>query len=116
MRFLRGEEGGRVSGALKGYSPNFILDKGVWICEPTSCVHLVSASTESNHLLTIYDDELMTADNDGIQKGDMIYLREYNSFENTESKLLATFNFTFPNNDLSFIFWYPERLVLSDLC
>jgi len=69
-----------------------------------NCVgYAVIEKTGSNVLLTIYGDEPMTAENDGILEGEMIYFRAYNSLENAEQELTATFNPSFPNNDGLFV-------------
>jgi len=107
--------------------------EGPWPVVRTSNYHLISVSAEAlndlqnadyigafdsqgncvgfaaiekmgqNTLLTVYGDEPMTAENDGITEGELLRFRSFNINENTEKELTATFNPSFPNNDGLFV-------------
>jgi len=102
---------------------------GPWPIVRTSNVHLISVSVEAisqlpdadylgafdsqgncvgyaaieksgnNILLTIYGDEPMTAENDGLMEGQILHFRSFNISANSEKELTTTFNPTFPNYD-----------------
>ncbi len=102
---------------------------GPWACNRTSNVHLISVSFEAikdlqnagyigafdsqgycvgyaaleksgqNILLTVFGDEPLTTENDGLAEGELIHFRSFNINENTEKELTPTFNPSFTNAD-----------------
>ncbi len=118
---------------------------GPWACNRTSNVHLISVSFEAikdlqnagyigafdsqgncvgyaqieklgqNILLTVYGDEPITTENDGLMEGEMLRFRIFDINKYSEKELTATFNPTYPNmnglfaiNGLSGISWFKE--------
>ncbi len=102
---------------------------GPWPCNRTSNYHLISISADAvkdlqnadyigafdsqgncvgyaalektgeNILLTVYGDEPITAENDGLMEGELLRFRSFSLGDNAEKELTATFNPTFPNAD-----------------
>ena len=102
---------------------------GPWPVVRTSGIHLISVSAEAmnglqnadyigafdsqgncvgyvpveksgkNLLLTVYGDEPITAENDGLMEGELLRFRSFSLGDNAEKELTATFNPTFPNAD-----------------
>ena len=102
---------------------------GPWACTRNSNFHLISLSakavkdlpnadyigafdsqgncvgyaalekTGENILLTVYGDEPITAENDGLMEGELLRFRSFSLGDNAEKELTATFNPTFPNAD-----------------
>ncbi len=106
---------------------------GPWPVVRTSGIHLISVSAEAmnglqnadyigafdsqgncvgyvpveksgkNLLLTVYGDEPITAENDGLMEGELLRFRSFSLGDNAEKELTATFNPTFPNADGLFV-------------
>ena len=102
---------------------------GPWPCVRTSNYHLISISAQAvndlqnadyigafdsqgncvgyaalektgkNILLTVYGDEPITPENDGLMEGEMLCFRSFDINENSEKGLIASFNLVFPNTD-----------------
>ncbi len=102
---------------------------GPWPCARTSNYHLISISAEAvndlqnadyigafdsqgncvgyaalektgqNILLTVYGDEPITTENDGLMEGELLRFRSFDANENTEKEFIASFNLAFPNTD-----------------
>jgi len=65
-----------------------------------NCVGYASVEKSNNNLLlTVYGDDALTPEIDGIQEGEPIRFRSFGSNNNAEKELTATFNPAFPNAD-----------------
>jgi hypothetical protein len=103
--------------------------EGPWACVRTPNYHLISISADAvkdlqnadyigafdsqgncvgyaalektgqNILLTVYGDEPITPENDGLTEGEMLRFRSFDMNENSENEFTATFNPTFSNAD-----------------